>query len=218
MYNTESIQALIGRIGWYEPIPPTTITLATENEASESGRYFNFFNPLVTVENVFASIPNKDVDNDTLNAILSRLKVEGVMDVLSKVYNLNTRATAAVTNNVISTNYALDYSDIIILSKSYFDEAIGYSVAIKTLELLLTTERSNRSTVANKEQYDAIPQYLKGWFNKDGNKVSNGLDAIYAETIKKLIDVLFPIIYPSGAVIGADGLVTIPTLKARRLW
>lgn len=218
MYNTESIQALLGRIGWYEPILPTSIILAPENGASESGRYFSFFNPLVTVENVFASIPNKDVDNTTLNAILNRLKVEGVMDVLSKVYNLNTRATAAVTNDIISIKFALDYSNVIILSKSYFDEAIGYSVAIKTLELLLTTERSNLKTVANKSQYDAIPQYLKGWFNPDGNIVSKGLDAVYAETIIKLINVLFPTKVIDGGTLNPDGTVSRPILRGVKIW
>jgi len=218
LYNTQSIEALIGRIGWYEPIPPTSISLTHENGLSESGRYFSFFNPLVTVENVFDSIPNKDVDNTTLNAILARLKAEGVMDVLSKVYNLNTRATAAVTNDIISINYALDYSDVIILRKASFDEAIGYSVAIKTLELLLTTQRSNRNTVANKAQYDAIPQYLKGWFNPDGTIVSKGLDAVYAETIEKLINVLFPTRIPDGSILDPDGTVRRPRLNGTRLW
>lgn len=221
MYDNTSIQALIDRIGWLQPLPPTNIVLSSENEESQSGRFFNAFNPLVTVENVKASIHNKDSNDATLNSYLYQLKIDGVMDVLNKVYNLNVRAVRPVDNLITSLNYSPDYSSSIELNQQSFDEAIGYSVSIKTLELLLSSPRSNRNTVSNGFTIEQIYQYLEGSFTSEGRLVSQGLRAMYMESIGKLINVLFPVSYPDGAIINSDGTVTLPlkpTLIARKLW
>lgn len=224
MYNEESIQALINRIGWAEAVPPTDITISEENKESESGRYFNSFNPLVVVENVFAAITNKSADNDTLNSELARLKEDGVKDVLLKVYNLNTRATAAVTNFVTSLNYASDYSASIVANQQSFDDAIGLSVAIKALELISTTNRSNERANNPKISAQDIQAAFHGAFTVN-RVISKGLLAQYNDAIHDLIEVLFPVSYPPGSevVVGPDGGVTVkttpkPILKGRKVW
>lgn len=225
MYNQESINTLIRRIGWAEAMPPSTVEVSDENKETESGRYFNGFNQLATVENVNASITNKDADNDTLNEFLAEMRKDGVMDVLTKVYNLNTRATASETNGIISLNYALDYSSSIDVNRRSFDDAIGLSVSIKALELLKTTNRSNRTTTNPNIDSREVLEFLHGAFAPTGKVITEGLYAQYRESIGKLIDVLFPVKYPDGSevVVDPDGGVTVttkpkPTLTGRRVW
>lgn len=224
MYNQTSIDTLINRIGWAEAMPPSTIVVSEENKESTSGRYFNSFNQLATVENVNASITNKDADGDTLNEYLATMRKDGVMDVLAKVYNLNTRATASETNGIISLNYAGDYSVSIQVNQQAFDDAIGLSVAIKALELIKTTNRSNGKT--NNPNIDKIEvfDFLHGAFSPTGKVITKGLYAQYRESVGKLIDVLFPVRYPDGeVVIDPDGGVTVttkpkPIITGRKVW
>lgn len=208
MYNNDSIQALYDRIGWADALEPTDIEVSEENKESTSGRFFNSFNPLVIVENIFATLPNKDATNDTLNAELLRLKKDGVSDVLMKVFNTNIRATAAVTNYATSVNYASDYSGVIIASQQSFDDVIGLSVAIKSLELIMTTVRSNQK--ANNPNIDRdILSYLHGSFTNE-RVITPGLYAQYREAIDDLINVLFPLSYPEGAIIDGDKVIIKP--------
>lgn len=225
MYNQESIDTLIARIGWAPALEPATIEVSAENQESSSGRFFNGFNPLAIVENVYAALPNKDATNDTLNEELARLRLEGVMDVLQKVYNLNIRATAAVTNYVISVNYAADYSGSIITNQQSFDDAIGLSVVIKALEMLRTTNRSNQRTNNPKIDLNEIQEFFHGAFTQTGQVLTKGLYAQYKEAIGKLIDVLFPVKYPEGAEVttNPDGSVTVkmkerPRITGRQVW
>lgn len=219
MYNETSIQALIERIGWYPAIEPTDIVLTEDNLVSTSGRFFNGFNPIAIVENVKASITNKDADNDTLNEVLADLRKEGVMDVLAKVYNLNVRATAAVTNFVTSLNYAADYSTSILTNQQSFDKAIGLSVVIKTLEMIRTTYRSNGRVNGAKPDATEIQEYFHGAFTERGHVLTKGLYAQYEEAIGDLINVLFPLKYPDDAevTVNPDGSVTVKTGKRPKL-
>lgn len=218
MYNNDSIQALYDRIGWAEAQEPTSIEVSAENKESTSGRFFNSFNPLVIAENIFATLTNKEATNDTLNAELLRLKQDGIKDVLMKVYNTNIRATAAVTNYATSVNYASDYSGVIIASAQSFDDVIGLSVVIKSLESIMTTNRSNLR--ANNPNIDKdILSYLHGSFTVD-RVITPGLYAQYREAIDDLINVLFPLSYPDGAIIDGDKVIIKPrpTLRGRQLW
>lgn len=206
MYSQEAIGVLKNRIGWYPAIAPTPIVITNENQISVSGRYFNGFNPIATVENIKASIYNKDADDVTLNVELDRLRNEAVLDVLQKVYNTNSRATAAVTNSIISMNYALDYSGNIILNQAKFDEAIGLSGTIKALELIQTTQRSNLNTHNARIDMENLKNAFHGSFAATGQVISKGLYAQYREAAATLIKVLFPVQYTSPVVLNKTHL------------
>lgn len=201
MYSQEAIGVLVNRIGWYPAIEPTSIVVSVENQQSLSGRYFNGFNPIAAVETIYAAIPNKDADNDSLNAELERLSNEAVFDVLQKVYKLNARATASVTHSVISTNYNSDYSESIILNQDKFDEVIGLSGAIKALEYIRTSFRSNLHSNSAKVDMGQIQEAFHGAVTLEGRVLSKGLHASYSEALGSLINVLFPIQYPNAVVI-----------------
>lgn len=229
MYNQQSIDLLINRIGWYPAIEPSTIEVSVSNQQSESGRFFNGFNPFVIAENVKASIVNKDADNDTLNLTLANLRKEGVMDVLQKVFNLNPRASQETINNVItSVNYepSLIYDAMIDSNRQAFDEVIGLSVCIKALELIATTNRSNHASNNPKISNEMIQDFFHGAYSETGRVITKGLLARYREAIGMLINVLFPITYPPGSEVsvGGDGGISVnapttpPTLRARKVW
>ena len=114
MYNELSKIALESRIGWSNPIQPNSeITLTPENVVSVSDRFFNSFHQLAIVENVFYTIPNKDADNEELNEFLLNLKKQVVLQVLNKVFDSNIYARTKSTNDFVSVNYSLDYSELI---------------------------------------------------------------------------------------------------------
>src|ERR1044072_7699018 len=72
------MNALFGRIGWTEG----GIDLTTLNELSKSGRHFDEFHSLVTVDNVNDTMPNPDAD---LNAYLTALQRGVIMRALNGV-------------------------------------------------------------------------------------------------------------------------------------
>lgn len=205
MYNPDSIGVLKNRIGWQAAMQPTSLVISSENTTTESGVYVNSFHILATVENVYASITNKSANNDTLNEVLAQLKTDGVVDVLNKVYNLNTRATARFTNLVESVNYLVDYTGVIEVNKQYFDEALGLSMAIKAIELLRLSNRSNLNTTNPRIDDNTYFEALNGAHTREGQVLTKGLSAQYRESIGRLIDVLFPLKYPEGTEIIVDG-------------
>lgn len=206
MYNTESINVLIDRVGWANVIEPSDIVVSEENLTSTSGRLFNSFHQLVTVENVFSAIPNKNANVQELNGKLYELKRQSVLDVLHKVYDMNLLATSATHNGFTSLNYLVgqDYSNIIIERSPVFDEAIGIRIAIKALELMLTTSRSNINTSNAKYSYNAIREALDGSFTAEGKLLSYGLYAKYNKVINDTINVLF--LVKAGPEIYGDAL------------
>lgn len=211
MYNPSSIDVLINRIGWYDAMPPTSLVIDAGNTQTESGVYANSFHSLATVENVYASLDNKSATNDTLNDILLKIKRDAVVDVLSKVYNLNTRATARFNNLIESLNYLPDYTDSIIVNKQYFDETLGLSMAVKALEYLRLTNRSNSNTTNPKLREEELFIALNGAYTQEGRALTKGLYAQYRESLGNLIDVLFPLKYPEGSeiIVDEDGNQTV---------
>lgn len=204
---------------------PTDLVIDAENVLSESGRYVNSFHTLATVENVYAALINKDATSEVLNTELLKLKNDAATDVLVKVYSSNTRAAYRFNNLVESINYNLDYTDSIVLNKQYFDECIGLSLAIKALEYLKFTNRSNNKTNNPRIIDNQVIESLHGAFAENGARVAEGLYYQYGQAIGKLIDVLFPVKYPDNAIVttNPDGSVKVelkpkPTLKAIRQW
>lgn len=194
MYNEQSKIALESRIGWSNPILPNTeIALTPENVVSVSGRYFNSFHQLAIVENVFYTIPNKDVTNDNLNEFLTNLKKQVVLQVLNRVFDGNIYAVTKSTNEFVSLNYSTDYSDLIIEKQSLFDEAIGYLMASKCMQLFLTTSRSNSKERTIQTSYQVLKVELEGVRDENGKVIANGVSQMADLAIANIISILFPI-------------------------
>jgi len=161
---------------------------------------------MVTVENVADTMTNADAGEDAFNDELSKLKTQAVMAVLSQVFDNNERAyfrKNAYNRRVDISN--IEYSAMIISRPFLFDESIGLSMAVKALEMFLSSSRINSGERAAKFNYDKLKGELDGIKSEWGKDLTTGLYTKLGRSIKKIIDILFP-----------DQVV--PALIGRRPW
>jgi len=194
MYNETSIQLLTDRIAWEIPMQPNTeITLSTENVEGVSNRFYSSFHPLAIVENIHQLVVNKDIVNDDFNDFLYKLKKDCALEVLNKVFDNNPYARVASTEEWISLNYKSDYTSEISDKVSLFDDCLGYAMACKCLQLIISSTRSNNTQRKTNDTYNELKIELDGLMNQDGVVVAKGLKGEYALAIANTIQVLFPI-------------------------
>lgn len=226
MYSVLARQTLEDRIGWSNPIPPNTnIVLTVGSTLSTSGRFFDSFHKLCIVENIWKSIVNVDIENASFNAELLKLRKETVSEVLNKIFDTNPFAYAKENPNWSNPNYKTDYSDVILEKQSLFDDCIGYAMAVRCLQLILSTTRSNIPERKNAEFYQIVKTELEGVVNENGILIANGINGQYNASIINAINILFPIIGKgvSGAGSGSgsggtNSMLQKPTLKFKTIW
>ncbi len=193
MYDQTSIQLLIDRIGWSNPVQPNTeITLSIENLEGVSGRFFDSFHQLSIVENIYACIANKDVDDASFNDYLYKMKKDSVLEVLNKVFDTNPLANIKKSEGVVSLNYKANYSLDIQSKTSLFDDAIGYAMAIRCLQLFISSSRSNLKERKIGQSYEALKVELEGVVNQEGVLIAKGAIGYYDASIINAIHILFP--------------------------
>lgn len=208
LYSGTSVTLLIGRIGWDVTIPPSPITVSNDNKASASGRFFNSFHQLVTAENVNDSVNNLKIAETDLNVYLAKMKKDSVLEVLNKLFDTNILAIYQKTEEVYSVNYdASGYDSLIEANITVFDQAIGYSMAVRAVQLFITSERSNGAQRKMKQSYDFLKSELEGIKDKDGNVLAVGVNSLFDISIQDANKVLFP-----------TNSLTKPTLTARNYW
>jgi hypothetical protein len=205
LYNGTTIQNLMGLVGWQEAVPPTSILVTSANTASTSGRFFSSFHQSAIVENVFATLPNAQMDNDTLNALLLKMKKDSVLEVLSRIYDANPlayRSSQEIDGKVVtSLNYALEYDTLTANNMSVFADPIGFNMAKRCLQLYVTSTRSNRLQAIQEMKYPELKAELDGIYSENGKMVAKGANYFYEEAIKRTIEILFPTIVKSEKVI-----------------
>lgn len=193
MYDQTSIQLLIDRIGWSNPIQPNSeITLSPENGESVSGRFYDSFHQLSIVENVYKCINNKDIDSDGFNTFLFKMKNDCVLEVLNKIFDTNPLANLSKTEDVKSLNYKSDYTSDIALKTSLFDDAIGYAMTVRCLQLFISSTRSNNTERKIGQSYELLKVELEGVVNTEGVLVAKGAIGYYDASIINAIKILFP--------------------------
>lgn len=206
-YNEATITFLEKRIGWPEIMPPTTIVISdTDLINGTSNRKFNYFSKFAIIENVYDAIVNANATSVTLEEQLSELRNQAALSALNDVFDSDERAyyfECAFGNRIDISNK--DYSDRIQSNARLFDNAVGYGVALKTVELLLSSSRINATNRSNKFTESELMTELHGLRNKDGKVLEMGLMAKYSIEIKKIIEILFP-------------KVITPKLRFRRIW
>lgn len=134
MYSEEIKATLTDRIGFGTPNEEGfTITVSEANSTGTSGLDFSSFHALVTVENIFASIPdlNGSGANDKFNDILEGYRTKAVLSVLPLILDISKGYDAAKNyDSIITENIAL------------FDRCIGFKGAIMILEMMLSSKES----------------------------------------------------------------------------
>jgi hypothetical protein len=186
MYSNTSISVLIDRIGWSEvQSSDHNLSLSADNKKADSGRTFDNFHGLVTIDNIFSAVPKIGMEIADFNAYLLDLKSQHVRRALTEIMNK-------------SEDYvdSFDYDDTILAKVHLFDDPIGYSVAASMLELFVSTSRSNFRERNSKLAYDKLKIELEGARNDRGIKVAAGIKDKYDVAIKKAQNIIFPFKVP----------------------
>ena len=182
MYLETAISTLTERISWASPQEDSfVIELDADNLKGTSGRNFQSFHQLVTVENIYAAISNIDADATEFNAILSDIRKQAVLKILPLVIDYNLLSVSAT-----------DYTNLITDNAILFDDAIGYQTAINVLELFVSTKRSNLSERNAKLAISNLKLEINGFKNESGYVVAKGLVYFLNEAIKTATNKLFP--------------------------
>jgi hypothetical protein len=182
MYSQESTTVLINRIGWGLPQEASFVLALTDaNKIGTSGRNFNAFHQLVTVENVLASIEDSSANAQEFNAILSEIRKQAVLSVVPMILDKHKDYDPAV-----------DYSSIITDQAVLFDDAIGYKVAISVLESFMTTKRRNLAEINAKLAIANLKLEVEGYRNETGAMVAKGLVQKLDYAIYKASKKIFP--------------------------
>lgn len=182
MYNPESIQTLVERIGFYKKVDSNLLfTLSPEVVISTSNRYVNSFHQLAIVENIYSAVPQINMSDDDFNEYLQEIKTQSVHEVLTLILNRDT-----------SYELNTDYSQTIIDNPEIFDDAIGYTIATKCLELFISTSRKNLSERNAKLAYEKLMIELEGMKNENGKVIVNGIKRERYFAIKQAKSIIFP--------------------------
>ena len=182
MYNEPSIATLIDRIGFEKPLDSAfAIEIDEELLLADSGRKVNSFHQLATVENIYAAVQEIDMEAVDFNGFLSSIREQSVREVVTAIMDQNA-----------SYNELTDYSEIIISRAKLFDDAIGYCIAIKILELFISSSRSNLLDRNAKLTFQSLKIELEGVRNDGGFFVAKGINYKMERAIQKAQKIIFP--------------------------
>lgn len=177
MYSESSILSLVERIGFGQD---RLINIDDSNKIGKSGRLFSFYHKLVTVKNLYETVEEANMKENDFNSYLTQLKIDSVKAILTDIFN----------KNMLYQN-AFDYSDTIINRPELFDDAIGYSVAISSIQQMITSPRINATVRRAEGAYQALKIELEG-LKVDGIVRSVGIKSDLKESIQKVTEILFP--------------------------
>jgi hypothetical protein len=182
MYSEQSIASLVTRIGWEKPLDTAfAIELGEEVLTADSEIKVNSFHQLVTVENVYAAVQEIDMEVVAFNDFLSSLRRQSVLEVLTAIFDKNEQYIETV-----------DYSELILARPKLFDDAIGYCMSIKALELFISSSRSNLLERNTKLSFQNLKIELEGVRNDGGFFVAKGIIYKMERAIQKAQNILFP--------------------------
>jgi hypothetical protein len=182
MYNGQSITSLNTRIGWEKPLDTAfAIELDEEVLTADSARKVNSFHQLVTVENVYAAVPEIDMEAVDFNGFLSSVRQQSVLEVLTAIFDKSEMYVEET-----------DYSALIIAKPRLFDDAIGYCIAVKMLELFISSSRNNLLERNAKLSFQNLKIELEGVRNDGGFYVATGIKYELKSAITKTQNILFP--------------------------
>lgn len=181
MYSQEAIDVLINRIGWSELSSGLPFDLSSENITADSGKTFNWYHSLVLVDNIYAAVPEVNMIDEEFNNYLSEVRKQAVASVLTSILDSH-----------VDYDPIKDYSNVLTSRSALFDDAIGFSVAIKMIELFISTSRSNSTERSAKMSYQTLKIELEGARNDNGHFVAKGLIYKLEKSIQKAQNIIFP--------------------------
>ncbi len=181
MYFATAIEALVDRISWNKALDPDYPELDETNLTGESGRNFQSFHQLVTVENIYDAVPEVEMEAGAFNAYLSEVRIQAVLAILPEIMDKN-----------LKYENATDYTDTIIQNAALFDDAIGYKAAMMVLELFMSTKRSNLAERNAKLAVSNLKLEIEGFRNDNGVLVAKGITQKLEKAIRTATNKIFP--------------------------
>lgn len=183
MYTEESISTLNERIKWNASLDSEfSIELSEDNKTGTSGKHFQSFHNLVSIDNIYASVPEIAMDEEDFNDLLTDIRLQATLQVINDVMD---------RNDLYLPN--TDYDNLMISNAGLFDSAIGFKVAISVLEMFLSTTRINLHERNAKLSASNLKLELEGFINDNGIIVAKGIKNLYNSSVKKATNKLFPI-------------------------
>lgn len=181
MYSEASILSLMQSVGFGEPTNELVgVTVDEVHITGTLGRTFQGFHKLVTLENLYATVDEADMESEKFNDCLTSLKTDSAHKALNKILDQHK-----------SYQDSFDYSDTIITKLPLFSEVYGYQLAFDAIELMMVTKRENIEARNTKLAYGALKMELEGAVNH-GKVISKGLEGRLMEAVKNVTEILFP--------------------------
>ena len=178
MFEESNIQEMVDRLGWSENENLLYVAkINDENKIKVSGLTLNNYHKLVTLENIHQCQPDDNIDSLGFNSYLKEILDNVCREILTDVFVMDSRAEK-------NKDYSGTISEMI--SAGYFDKCIGYCHAVKIVEVLASTVRSNRIETIAGYKYSSLMGELKGFSTTEGVLVSKGL-LHYCESSRKEI-------------------------------
>lgn len=182
MYSENSKILISKRVGWDHPTDSFfPIEISEENKIALSGRLVNSFHQLATVENIFYTISESKTSQTAFNIELQQLREQAAIEVLNKILDQHK-----------CYDFDKDYDSLIEKYQSLFDEPLGYLLSIKSLELFISSSRSNYIERNAKLSFQMLKIDLDGVKNEKGVIVSSGLISKFNNSVKKAQKKIFP--------------------------
>jgi hypothetical protein len=182
MYSDLAISTLTDRIKWNASLDSGfTIALSEDNATGTSGKHFQSFHNLVSIDNLYASVPEIGMDETRFNALLEDIRLQATLQIINDVLERNKKYDPIE-----------DYSNTIITNAALFDTAVGYKVATNVLEMFLASSRSNLHERNSKLSASNLKLELKGFKNDNGYVVAAGIESFYQEAVRKAASKIFP--------------------------
>lgn len=168
MNHVELREELINRVGWKQPTD-STLTIDTDNQTTESGRYFQDEHAFVTIDNIYHTMHQKNADDAEFNAYLKQLKERAIILVISDVFEVS-----EIQDNILTGR------------ENIFDDAISKRMAIVVGETIFTSTRSNVKEIINKEQQQKLFFEINGSEGNPNFPNYVGLKSRYGNVISEI--------------------------------
>lgn len=181
--DQQLLENLQDRIGFGKAYNlPNGITVDQEHIEGESGRTFKYFHQLVTLENIYQTVQKVGMDSQEFNEYLTQMKKDVALSLFDYI------------NFEISEDCrkVFDLSGILSKNPSFLDEVYGYKFAASAIEMMISSNRTNRDERNALFKYEKLKIELEGWQDPKGRTITLGLNSKLRTSMKNILQFICP--------------------------
>lgn len=186
MYSQEALQVIASRVGFRQALDNTGVIQIGESiSSSESSMEVTNFHQLASVENIYSAVSVVNMEMDAFNAFLSSMRLKAAKSIINQILEKHEEY-----------NPEIDYSDLLLEKKHLFDDALGFTLAVKVLELFVSSNRKNLTERNSSLSFQSLKIELEGAKNDRGYTVAKGIEYKRFKSIQEAKVLIFP--QPTG--------------------